>query len=39
MDLELPEYLLLAVAVVLGLGIRHWWRNHRKPTVRDQNRS
>jgi hypothetical protein len=39
MDLELPEYLLLAVAVVLGLGVRHWWKNHRQRSERDQRRS
>jgi hypothetical protein len=39
MDLELPEYLLLAAAVVLGLSIRHWWRNHRKRSARGQGQS
>ena len=31
MNLELPEYFLLAIAVALGIGIRHWWKNRRRP--------
>src|SRR5690606_8733620 len=36
MDLELAEYLLLVVVVLLGVGARHWWKNHDSPSVRDE---
>lgn len=39
MDLELPEYLLLAVAVLLGVGIRHWLKSRRSPGAHDPGRS
>jgi len=29
MDLEIPEYLLLAAAIVLVIMFRHSWRRHR----------
>jgi hypothetical protein len=42
LDLELPEYLLLGAAVVLGVLVRHWWQRRKSSAARnglgDKNR-
>lgn len=30
MNLELPEYVLLALVIALGVAGRHWWQRHQR---------